>query len=62
MSSSLEICQFSSIVNTNNNSSSSPKSYNDLINYCSIRKQLLRIIPQYMSIGNQKIISKNKFN
>ena len=62
MSSTLEICQFPSIVNTNNNSTSSPKSYNDLINYCSIRKQLLRIIPQYMSIGNQKIISKNKYS
>ena len=56
MSCSVEI---STPLNTNNDFSSS-QSYNDLINYCSIRKQFIRIIPQSMTIQNKKLISKNK--
>ena len=51
--------EFSTPLNTNNDFSSS-QSYNDLINYCSIRKQFNRIIPQSMTIQNKKLISKNK--
>ena len=47
--------------NLTDNSSSSSQSYNDLINYCSIRKQLIRIIPQYMNYPNQKFISNRNF-
>ena len=59
MSSSFEI---STPLNTTNNFSTSSQQYNDLINYCSIRKQFIRIIPQYMNIQNLKLISKNKFS
>ena len=62
MSHFVEFTPVSSPVLTNNNSSSSPKSYNDLINYCSIRKQFSRIIPQYMSIQNKKLISNKKLS
>ena len=51
--------EFSTPLNTNNDFSSS-QNYNDLINYCSIRKQFIRIIPQSMTIQNKKLISKNK--
>ena len=56
MSSSVE---FSTPLNTNNDFSSS-QTYNDLINYCSIRKQFIRIIPQSLTIQNKKLTSKNK--
>ena len=60
MSCSLEFSPKSSPINTTNNFSSSSQSYNDLINYCSIRKQFFRIIPQYMNINNKKLISQKK--
>jgi len=52
--------KFSTPLNTNNNFTSSSQTYNDLINYCSIRKQFIRLIPQYMYVQNQKLTSKNK--
>ena len=58
MSCSLEFSPKSSPINTTNNFSSSSQSYNDLINYCSIRKQFFSIIPQYMNINNKKLISQ----
>ena len=61
MSSFVEISAFSSQVNTNNDNSSSSKPYNDLLNFGSIRKQFIRIVPQYMSLENKKLYSKNKF-
>ena len=60
MSCSVEFTSKSSPVNTDNNFNSSSQPYNDLINYCSIRKQFFRIIPQYMNINNKKLISKKK--
>ena len=62
MSSFVEISPLSSQVNTYNNYSLSSKPYNDLITYGSIRKQFIRIIPQYTSLENKKIFSKNKFS
>ena len=61
MSSFVEISALSSQVNTNNDNSSSSKPYNDLLNFGSIRKQFIRIVPQYMSLENKKLYSKNKF-
>ena len=60
MSRVVEIAPVSSPLIPNNNSSSSSQSYNDLINYCSIRKQFLRIIPPYMSTQNKNLIPKKK--
>ena len=57
--------QLSSILskdNLVNNSPSSSQSYNDLINYCSIRKQLIRIVPQYMNNPNKKFNSNRIFS
>ena len=62
MSSFVEISALSSQVNTNNDNSSSSKPYNDLLNFGSIRKQFIRIVPQYMSLENKKLYSKNKFS
>ena len=61
MSSFVEISALSSQVNTNNDNSLSSKPYNDLLNFGSIRKQFIRIVPQYMSLENKKLYSKNKF-
>ena len=62
MSSFVEISALSSQVNTNNDYSLSSKPYNDLLNFGSIRKQFIRIVPQYMSLENKKLYSKNKFS
>lgn len=55
------------ISNNNNNILCSQKIYNDLIDYCSIRKQFSRIIPNYYMnfkkinfIKNRKQISNNE--
>ena len=45
-----------SIINeNNNNNANNSKSYNDLINFGSIRKQFARIIPNYINYKNIKI-------
>ena len=62
MSSTTQLSHISSPIIIDNNSSSSSQTYNDLINYCSIRKQFSRIIPQYMNIQNQKLISNKKYH
>jgi len=43
------------------NPQSKCQSYNDLINYGSIRKQFSRLIPQYIKYQNKKYISNSKF-
>ena len=62
MSSFVEFSPLSSQVKTNNNYSLSSKPYNDLISFGSMRKQFIRIIPQYMSLENKKLFSKNKYS
>ena len=61
MSCSNKITPILSKDNLTSNCSSSFQSYNDLINYCSIRKQLIRNIPQYMNYPNQKFNSNRIF-
>ena len=62
MSSTTQLSHISSPIIIDNTSSTSSQTYNDLINYCSIRKQFYRIIPQYMNIQNQKLISNKKYH
>ena len=62
MSRVINTTPISSPINTDNNSTSTSQPYNDLINYCSLRKQFFRIIPQYMSIENKNLISKKKLS
>ena len=62
MSSTTQLSHISSPIIIDNTSSTSSQTYNDLINYCSIRKQFYRIIPQYMNIQNQKLISSKKYH
>ena len=61
MSCSNKITPILSKDNLISNCSSSTQSYNDLINYGSIRKQLIRKIPQYMNYPNQKLNSNRLF-
>lgn len=57
-----EITPIFSINEKENISSSNAQSYNDLIDYCSIRKQFSRIIPNnYINIQKEVLVKKPKY-
>jgi hypothetical protein len=61
MSSSKQIAPIISQEIFGINPQSKTHSYNDLINYVSIRKQFSRLIPQYINYQNKKYISNVKY-
>ena len=62
MSTTNTITPISSPLKFESTISSQSQSYNDLINYGSIRKQFSRLIPQYMNYQNKKYSSNLKFS